>query len=168
MKNTAAQSRSALPVRMLAAVYKRGHRRYNTNPAIVRPNVQSEEQWAMARVNSFLFAVQNGKFRSGKHDTDLLPEGHPMKTEDEERDIVEERHIQNVEETDDAYIITFGKSMMEIEKTGDKDEMDERPYHDDLEEKERFDRADLVQRAHYMDEKGYRCRCTHCTRWRFI
>lgn len=68
---------------MLAKVYKRGVGAYNTNPQSVRPSVSSEEQWAMARVNSFLFAVRNGKYRSGKHDTDLLPEGHPMKTEDE-------------------------------------------------------------------------------------
>jgi HK97 family phage major capsid protein/HK97 family phage prohead protease len=141
-------------LRMLAAVYKRGIGAFKTNPGSVRPTVSSPEQWAMARVNSFLYAVRNGKFRSGKHDTDLLPEGHPMKTEDERGDIVEERHIQNVEETDDAYIITFGKSMMEVEENGDKDEMDERPYHDEDEEKERFDRADLVQRAHYMDEKA--------------
>jgi hypothetical protein len=32
----------------------------------------------MARVNSFLYALRNGRFKSGKHDTDLLPEGHPM------------------------------------------------------------------------------------------
>ena len=76
-----------------------------------------------------------------------------MKTEDERGDIVEERHIQNVEETDDAYIITFGKSMMEVEENGDKDEMDERPYHDD-DEDERFDRSDLVMRAMDMDDKA--------------
>jgi len=29
-------------------------------------------------VNSFLYVLRNGKFRSGKHDTDLLPSGHPM------------------------------------------------------------------------------------------
>ena len=138
---------------MLAAVYKRGIGAYKTNPGSVRPSVSSPEQWAMARTNSFLYAVRNGKFRSGKHDTDLLPEGHPMKTEDERGDIVEERHIQNVEETDDAYIITFGKSMMEVEENGDKDEMDERPYHDDDEE-ERFDRSDLVMRAMDMDDKA--------------
>ena len=70
---------------MLAKVYKRGVGAYNTNPQSVRPNVSSEEQWAMARVNSFLYAVRNGRYRSGKHDTDLLPEGHPMKTETEQK-----------------------------------------------------------------------------------
>jgi len=139
-------------LRMLAAVYKRGIGAFKTNPGSVRPTVSSPEQWAMARTNSFLYAVRNGKFRSGKHDTDLLPEGHPMKTEDERGDIVEERHIQNVEETDDAYIITFGKSMMEVEENGDKDDIEERPYHD--EDEERFDRSDLVMRAMDMDEKA--------------
>lgn len=139
-------------LRMLAAVYKRGIGAFKTSPGSVRPSVSSPEQWAMARTNSFLYAVRNGKFRSGKHDTDLLPEGHPMKTEDERGDIVEERHIQNVEETDDAYIITFGKSMMEVEENGDKDEMDERPYHN--EDEERFDRSDLVMRAMDMGEKA--------------
>ena len=34
----------------------------------------------MGRVNSFLYALRNGRFRSGKHDQDLLPSGHPMST----------------------------------------------------------------------------------------
>jgi HK97 family phage major capsid protein/HK97 family phage prohead protease len=68
---------------MLAAVYKRGIGAYNTNPGSVRPTVTSAEQWAMARVNVFLKAVRTGKFQSGKFDTDLLPDGHPLKTEEE-------------------------------------------------------------------------------------
>ena len=56
-----------------------------TNPQSVRPSVSSPEQWAMARINSFLFALRNGKFRSGKHDQDLLPEDHPMSTKKNEK-----------------------------------------------------------------------------------
>jgi hypothetical protein len=63
----------------LRTVYNRGIGAYKTNPSSVRPNVKSPEQWAMARVNSFLYALRNLKFRSGKHDTDLLPSGHPAK-----------------------------------------------------------------------------------------
>jgi len=130
-------------VGMLSKVYERGIGAYKTNPQSVRPSVSSPEQWAAARVNSFLFAVRNGKFRSGKHDTDLLPEGHPMKT-DEEQKAMESRHIQSIEETEDAYIITFGKSMMQ-----------ERPYHeDDEKDQERIERADLVHRAMGMDDKA--------------
>ena len=66
----------------LFKVYERGIGAYRTNPQSVRPSVSSPQQWAMARVNSYLFALRNGKFRSGKHDTDLLPEGHPMSTRD--------------------------------------------------------------------------------------
>jgi hypothetical protein len=63
--------------RTLIAVFKRGVGAYNTNPSSVRPSVSSADQWAYARVNSFLYVLRNGKFRSGKHDTDLLPKGHP-------------------------------------------------------------------------------------------
>lgn len=69
-------------VSILFQVYERGIGAYRTNPSSVRPTVSSPEQWAMARVNSFLYALRNGKFRSGKHDTDLLPEGHPMSSKD--------------------------------------------------------------------------------------
>jgi len=67
---------------MLEAVFRRGVGAYNTNPQSVRPTVRSSDQWAYARVNSFLYAVRNGRFKGGKFDTDLLPEGHPLKTGD--------------------------------------------------------------------------------------
>ena len=67
-------------LRMLGAVFRRGIGAYRTNPASVRPSVRSEEQWAYARVNAFLFAVRTGRFRSGQFDRDLLPSGHPLKT----------------------------------------------------------------------------------------
>ena len=63
---------------MLEKVYNRGVGAYRTNPQSVRPSVSSPEQWAMARVNSFLRALASGKFRGGKHDTDVFPEGHPL------------------------------------------------------------------------------------------
>ncbi len=68
--------------RMLEAVFRRGVGAYNTNPQSVRPNVSSSDQWAYARVNSFLRAVRTGRFKSGKFDTDLLPKGHPLRTGD--------------------------------------------------------------------------------------
>ena len=71
--------------RMLEAVFRRGVGAYRTNPASVRPNVRSEEQWAYARVNAFLFAVRRGRFRSGKFDLDLLPSGHPLKSNDKKQ-----------------------------------------------------------------------------------
>ena len=67
-------------LRMLGAVFRRGIGAYRTNPGSVRPTVTSEEQWAYARVNAFLFAVRTGKFRGGKFDLDLLPSGHPLAT----------------------------------------------------------------------------------------
>ena len=128
-------------LRTLSAVFRRGIGAYKTNPGSVRPTVKSPEQWAYARVNSFLYVLRNGKFRSGKHDTDLLPKGHPLSSDDrgfdsdcdkkwsdtmdktmenqppidetEEITMESERHIKNVEETDDSYIVEFGKAEME-------------------------------------------------------
>jgi HK97 family phage portal protein len=70
---------------MLVKVFERGVGAYNTNPSSVRPSVTSSDQWAYARVNSFLYAMRNGKFRSGKHDTDLFPEGHPLSSKEESK-----------------------------------------------------------------------------------
>ena len=78
-------------LRTLTAVFKRGVGAYKTNPGSVRPNVKSPEQWAYARVNSFLYALRNGKFRSGKHDTDLFPKGHPLSSKRGEEDVTEKR-----------------------------------------------------------------------------
>jgi len=69
--------------RMLADVFRRGVGAYNTNPESVRPNVSSPEQWAYARVNSFLYAVRNENFQGGEHDRDLMPENHPLYSESE-------------------------------------------------------------------------------------
>lgn len=82
----------------LAKVYKRGIGAYKTNPESVRPSVSSPEQWAMARVNSFLYALRNLRFRSGKHDTDLLPESHPMSTKGEEEES-KDRAVGDVDPT---------------------------------------------------------------------
>ena len=70
----------------LEKVFDRGVGAYKTNPQSVRPTVTSPEQWAYARVNSFLYALRNLRFRSGKHDTDLLPEEHPLSTKGEDMD----------------------------------------------------------------------------------
>ena len=65
-------------LRKLKIVFNRGVGAYKTNPSSVRPTVKSPEQWAHARVNSFLYALRNLRYRSGKHDTDLLPKSHPQ------------------------------------------------------------------------------------------
>jgi len=70
---------------MLIEVFERGVGAYNTNPSSVRPSVTSSDQWAYARVNSFLYAMRNERFKSGKHDTDLFPEGHPLSSKEESK-----------------------------------------------------------------------------------
>ena len=71
-------ARKKATLRMLIAVFKRGVGAYNTNPQSVRPSVTSSDQWAYARVNSFLYCLRTLKFRGGKFDTDLLPSAHPL------------------------------------------------------------------------------------------
>ena len=68
--------------RMLEAVFRRGVGAYRTNPQSVRPNVTGPDQWGLARVNAFLYAVRLGKFKSGKFDLDLLPKDHPLSSKD--------------------------------------------------------------------------------------
>ena len=127
----------------LEKVFDRGVGAYNTNPGSVRPNVSSPEQWAMARVNSFLFALKKGRFQGGKHDTDLLPDNHPVKKEMEEKnlDIMKKhelRHIQKIEETDDSIIIYYGKNVDDVEMIDEQDkEMDEADHYPGHEEEEK-------------------------------
>ena len=72
------KSKHKVTMRMLQAVYDRGIGAYKTNPQSVRPNVKSPEQWAMARVNSYLKIVTGAK--KPNHDKDLLPASHPSST----------------------------------------------------------------------------------------
>jgi len=129
--------------RTLVAVFRRGVGAYKTNPGSVRPTVKSADQWAYARVNSFLYVLRNGKFRSGKHDTDLLPSGHPMsskersdtdintigsdimtdlrETDEMVEEIIEvneteERHVVSVEETDETVTVVYAKDAHEDEQ----------------------------------------------------
>ena len=132
----------------------------------------TQHQWAMARVNSFLFALRNGRFQGGKHDQDLLPEGHPLSTknkEDKSMEYKEDRHILNVEETDDTYVISFAKHHEDMEEMEDDEkDMESRPFHYDEEkdkdEEERLDKSDIVyrtldlSRASYIDEENRRVR----------
>ena len=65
-------------LRMLEAVFRRGIGAYNSNPGSVRPRVSGPDQWAYARVNSYIAALRTGRFQGGKHDQDLFPKGHPL------------------------------------------------------------------------------------------
>ena len=69
---------TGIPIKILDQVFDRGVGAYNTNPGSVRPRVSGPDQWAYARVNSFLAALRTGRFQGGKHDQDLFPKGHPL------------------------------------------------------------------------------------------
>ncbi len=83
----------------LGAVFWRGIGAYKTNPESVRPSVNNADQWAYGRVNSFLYALRNGRFRSGKHDQDLLPKDHPMSNKDDKHfiDVIERGSVGDVD-----------------------------------------------------------------------
>lgn len=67
-------------VGMLKSVYQRGVGAYNVSHS---PRVRSAEQWALARVNAFLYLVKNGRPENSKYkgDNDLLPTDHPKRAE---------------------------------------------------------------------------------------
>ncbi len=59
----------------LKAVYRRGAGAFSTSHS---PKVSSRQQWAMARVNAFLYLLAKGRPKNSKYttDNDLLPKGH--------------------------------------------------------------------------------------------
>ena len=65
---------------MLKAVYQRGIGAFNVSHS---PKVSSGEQWALARVNAFLYLLKNGRPDNPKYknDNDLLPKNHPKREE---------------------------------------------------------------------------------------
>lgn len=60
----------------LKSVFQRGLGAFNVSHS---PNVTSAKQWALARVNSYLYLVKNGRPQNPKYtgDFDLLPSKHP-------------------------------------------------------------------------------------------
>lgn len=66
----------SVTVGMLASVFQRGLGAFNTSHS---PKVRSAKQWALARVNAYLYLMKNGKPQNPKYTTDydLLPNKHP-------------------------------------------------------------------------------------------
>ena len=101
-------------VGMLKSVYQRGVGAYNTSHS---PEVKSSQQWALARVNAFLYIVKNGRPENSKYTTDydLLPGGHPKKDKGEEK-FVSPRSGESKEEYISRcvpYVLNEGKSQDE-------------------------------------------------------
>ena len=88
------KSKHKVTMRMLEQVYDRGVGAYRTNPASVRPNVKSPEQWAMARVNSFLRIVSGSK--AANHDKDLLPSSHPSSSKGKKKKMLKAQYANDV------------------------------------------------------------------------
>ena len=63
-------------IAQLRTVYQRGVGAFQSGHS---PRVSSQQQWALARVNAYLYLVKNGRPQNKKYtgDNDLLPKGHP-------------------------------------------------------------------------------------------
>lgn len=137
-------------------VFERGIGAYKTNPESVRPNVGSPEQWAYARLNSFLFALRTGRFQGGKHDTDILPEGHPEKKIEEKsmNEKVEKRHIEEIKEEENSVTIKFSKHDTEEDMERKQDDKETKDMHaDDKEEKGAHEDDKKEKSMHENDKK---------------
>lgn len=140
---------------MLVDVYERGLAAYQDSH---RPGM-SAQQWAMARVNAFLFLVRNGNPENDAYtqDNDLLPEGH-SKHESENSDIEgkttmteEEQTEQNdpqAEQSEDVDYVTseeleeFVEDLKEelgaVEETEGDEEVEEEASDEELDDFEEF------------------------------
>jgi len=74
---------------MLANVFRRGVGAYRTNPASVRGNVTGATQWGIARVNAFIKGLK-GSFPRKPFDQDLLPSGHPLSSQKNAENVIDE------------------------------------------------------------------------------
>ena len=80
-----------MTVGQLKSVYQRGLGAYNTSRSPSVAAAGGAKQWAMGRVNAYLYLVKNGRPQNKKYTTDydLLPTKHP-KRENFSSDIIEE------------------------------------------------------------------------------
>lgn len=146
---------------MLLEVFERGVGAFKTNPESVRPGMNAES-WAYARVNSFLYALKKGKYQGGKHDTDLLPDNHPIKKEMEMENKnlnLENRHIQKIEETDESIIIYYGKSEADVEMVDEQDMPEDMPENEPMEEmpeeNEHYDDDEHMKRSSDVEKRNF-------------
>jgi len=58
---------SKMPLKALQEVFNKGVGAYHTNPSSVRPQVKSPEQWAYARVYSFVLKRKSTFYNADKH-----------------------------------------------------------------------------------------------------
>lgn len=61
---------SKIPIKILDQVFSRGEAAFFGNPSSVRKSVTSSDQWALARIYSFVNKIEGS--RKLNHDTDLF------------------------------------------------------------------------------------------------
>lgn len=105
MKKAGKPTWARASVGQLLAVYRRGAGAFSTSH---RPGV-TRGQWAMARVNAYLYLLKNGSPKDSKYvsDNDLLPSSHPKASE--------KRHLGEMEEAMDDDDAVEGLSPANVE-----------------------------------------------------
>lgn len=96
----------------VAAVFRRGAGAFSTSH---RPGM-TRNQWAMARVNAYLYLLRNGRPENENYTTDydLLPEGHPKST----RSVVADLETREVNLTPPAYMRAAARRGLEYYREG--------------------------------------------------
>ena len=72
----------------------------------------------------FLFALKKGRFQGGKHDTDLLPDNHPVKKEMEDKRNKRSLDLNRIAETDmsnDMRLVRHRNGVYEDDQDDDRD-----------------------------------------------
>ena len=95
----------------LKSVYQRGLGAYNTSRSPSVAAAGGAKQWAMARVNAFLFLVKSGRPQNRNYTTDydLLPKGHPKRKEFKQimESIIAQKMIEQMMFADMSEMISF-------------------------------------------------------------
>lgn len=97
----------------LKAVYQRGAGAFSSSH---RPQVSSREQWALARVKAFLKLVGTGeRKKSYTTDLDLLPKGHPQRSEGEKKaELLAPKKYDHIDFTPPKGVQEAGRRALEV------------------------------------------------------
>ena len=99
----------------LKAVFRRGAGAFSASH---RPQVTSRTQWALARVKAFLKLVGTGeRKKSYTTDLDLLPKGHPQRTEKKSETLAIPKKYDHIDFVPPKGVQDAAKRGLEIRKT---------------------------------------------------
>jgi hypothetical protein len=105
MNRTKSKDWSQTNLRSLKSVYRRGLASFTPNKGAASP-----QQWALARVNSFLKILRTGKPENTKYrtDNDLLPDNHPWRKNGDSKSFAVNGTEYNSETSQVGYRLKYG------------------------------------------------------------